>query len=267
MTFINQRRISQEVSAIIHELGDSGINILLQGPAGCGKTSLAKIICSNLGESYYSYIPHNGEVQLNKVNESRITFIDEIHLYKQWEFLYNYMDSNNKIFVFCTTEYDDIPEPFLSRCIRFTFDPYSVFDLTQIVLNYARKRKFPLDYNSCFTIANTSRGSPRIAKQRFDRIKLMLTHYRRPHAGIYVNEMLTMMGIKNGGYTSEDIRYLEYLSKVPASSLDNICLALQINRATVQREIEPFLLQNGNIQITSKGRIFKTCPFIMTALA
>jgi Holliday junction resolvasome RuvABC ATP-dependent DNA helicase subunit len=261
MIFVNQRRIALEIKAIVNGLKDAGgINILLQGPSGCGKTLLAKIICSNLGDYNLSMPSKIGSINLNKVENFRVNFIDEIHLYKDWESLYYLMDRGDKIFVFCTTEYDDIPEPFLTRCVRFSFDPYDVLDLTEIVRNYAKKRRFLLDNDSYFTIANTSRGNPRIAKQRFDRIKLLLEHYNKPRVGVFVNEMLDLMGIMREGYTSEDLRYLEYLSKVPSSSLDNLCRTLQLNKLTVQREIEPYLLEKENVQITSKGRIFKKWP-------
>jgi len=261
MKFINQQRIMSEVGPLIRAIRNGGHqNLLLQGPAGCGKTSLAKHIANSVGQSWSIQIPIKGRIKTRRFHEFSINFIDEIHKFKDWEILYPAMDRQEQTFIFCTTEYGESPEPFLSRCIRLSFDPYSVEDLSEIVRRYSTGRRFKLNKTCCLLVAGVSRGSPRIAKQRFDRVKMMLQYYSFDSTAHWVEHVLRQLGIYTFGYTTEDFRYLEYLQHVGVSSLNNLSRALRIDRNTLEKEVEPFLLEKDNIIITSKGRKFIKWP-------
>ena len=187
--------------------------------------------------------------------------IDEIHEFRNFENLYPYLDDNERSYLFCTTEYGETPEPFLTRVIRFTFEPYTVGHLTTIVKNYSKGRRFKLDTPEAYTlIAEASRGSPRLAKQRYDRIKRMLDYYGQQPSAENVRFVLNKIGIYDFGYSAEDFRYLEFLKNITSSSLDNIARTLRIDKNTIAKEIEPYLLEKGNILITSKGRKFIKWP-------
>jgi len=254
--FINQKRITNELLPFIEHFkrGNSG-NILFQGPAGCGKTYLAKITASNIGE-YNLQLPKQGQINIDF--NTRIHIIDEIHNLRVFENLYPLMDSENFVFLFCTTEYGETPEPFLSRCIRFSFDPYSLEDLSRIIFNYAKSRNCSISIMTALTIAKVSRNSPRIAKQRFDRLKLMANYYNYDIDNIpSILSIFNNIGIDSKGYTKEDFRYLNVVKEAGFISLTNLASILRIDRNTIVKEIEPFLIEMGDIEITPKGRTLK----------
>ena len=265
MKFVNQTRIMVEVNPLVKAIKDGNHqNLLLQGPAGCGKTSLAKNLSDKTDFNWDIQIPVKGQINYKYFGDFPVHIIDEIHKFRNWELLYPYLDDKDETFIFCTTEYGESPEPFLSRCIRLSFDPYSVKDLSTIIYRYATARRYKLNQECCKLIAGASRGSPRIAKQRFDRVKMMLQYYGYNNSISWVDHVLRKLGIYDDGYTSEDIRYLEYLENTGASSILNISRTLRIDKNTLVKEVEPFLLEKGNIEITSKGRKFIKWPKIIT---
>ncbi len=262
MKFINQNRIMHEVKPLIEGIkaGDHQ-NILFQGPAGCGKTSLAKYVAEHTLEDFSFQIPVKGNINWTGMRTYSTNIIDEIHEFKNFENLYPLLDDRDQSFIFCTTEYGETPEPFLTRCIRFSFEPYNVGHLSTIVKNYSKGRKFILDSTEAYTlVAEASRGSPRLAKQRYDRIKRIMDYYSQEPSAENVRFVLNKIGIYDFGYSAEDFRYLEYLKNVVSSSLENISRTLRIDKNTIAKEIEPYLLEKGNILITSKGRKFVKWP-------
>jgi len=254
-----------EVAPLIASLKEGGsVNLLLQGSAGCGKTTLATLIAKRIDKYYCFQIPDKGKINISWIKKKRVNFIDEIHELRHHEPLYPYMDSKEKVFLFCTTEYGNVPDPFLTRCIRLTFEPYSIKELAKIAKDYSQRRRFILkDTESYLLLAEASRGSPRLVKQRFDRVKMMLTYYGYPSTFEYVHEVLNQLGIHDEGYTREDVRYLTFLRDIEISSLTNLSRALQIDRNTLMKEIEPWLIENGNIAITPRGRKFLKWPLTL----
>lgn len=257
---IGQERIQAELGPIINGLSSGNSvrpkNILLQGPAGCGKTHLGKSILYSCQEEVRLILPRSdGSIDLDFSNIHAV-MIDEIHTMRHFERIYPYMDADSPFFIFCTTDYGELPDPFLTRCLRLTFDPYSLKEIRVILLSYSYGRKYPISNEVANEIASRSKGNPRIAKQLFDRVKGMLGYYRLKPTVENVGIMCKMIGIGPYGYTKEDYRYLEFLEKAERAGLNTIATSLRIDPNTIQKEIEPFLIERGHMRITPRGRIF-----------
>lgn len=268
MQFINQHRIMSEVGPLIRGISSgNNVNLLLQGSAGCGKTTLARKIAKDSVPDWSFQIPTRGKINYRPLRDFPINIIDEIHELRSFEPLYSYLDTGEQTYIFCTTEYGQTPDPFLTRCIRLTFDPYSEDDLIEIIRRYSMGRNFTFkDRESYRLIAVAARGSPRLAKQRFDRVKMMLQYYDYNKTPEFVRVILARIGIFDFGYTQEDLRYLKHLEEVQLSSLTNLSRILRIDKNTLQKEVEPYLIEKGCIEITTKGRRFLKWPNVTANL-
>lgn len=262
MQFINQNRIMSEVGPLIRGISNgNSINLLLQGSAGCGKTTLARKIAKDATNNWSFQIPSRGQINFGPLRDYPINIIDEIHELKVFEPLYPYLDAGQQTYIFCTTEYGQTPDPFLTRCIRLTFDPYDIDDLVEIIRRYSMGRNFTFRSRECYRlIAVAARGSPRLAKQRFDRVKMMLQYYDYNKTPEFVRTILARIGIFDFGYTQEDLRYLKYLEEMQLSSLTNLSRILKIDSNTLQKEVEPYLIEKGCVEITPRGRRFLKWP-------
>lgn len=259
--FIGQNKIILELSSISEELKKefTGINILLRGQAGCGKTLLADKFLLSI-DNYIFQLPNkskNYELRWNeKIAEYKCHFIDEIHTLKHIEVLYPIMDTKKYVFVFASNEYGDLPEAFLSRCYIYSFGDYTLDEISTIVFEYAKGKNIYLEKSLSDLFAKYSRNNPRIAKNLFDRVLFII------HRGYYIlntkgiTSALKDIGIYEGGYTDLDVKYLQTLSKINTSSLESMSRLLRVDKNTIINEIEPFLLNKEHIAITSKGRKF-----------
>jgi Holliday junction DNA helicase RuvB len=138
----------------------------------------------------------------------------------------------------------------------FTLDDYTEDDIIKIVLLYSKEINFNLTKDIAKLIANRSRLSPRIAKQYVDRINFLITSGYRPKTLRGITTAFNDIGVREGGYTELDIKYMDTLSKLGVTSLQNISRILKIDKDTIINSIEPFLLEKGHIEITAKGRRF-----------
>jgi Holliday junction DNA helicase RuvB len=259
--YIGQKKIILELESIVNDirLNFSGINILLRGPAGCGKTYLAKEVLESLGKYTYQTPDKSSKYELiwnEKIEGYKFHFIDEIHTLKHIETLYPIMDTKKFLFIFASNEGGELPEAFISRCFTYPFSEYSEDELSKIVNEYAKTKQIYLEKSLADLFAKYSRGSPRISKNLFDRVMFIIHrgYYKLSIKGII--SALNDVGIYDGGYTDLDMKYLKTLSQVNSSSLDSMSRLLRIDKNTVINEIEPFLMDKGHIQITSKGRKF-----------
>jgi Holliday junction DNA helicase RuvB len=255
--FIGQRKIVRELKAINAGLKKSNksLNILLRGPAGCGKTMLAEEFCSSLCGTYGIQIA-NKRLNLSGIEKIRCQVVDEIHEINQFEHLYQYMDSGKYVFVFCTTESGELPEPFTSRCITLNFEDYTIKDLATIGVNHARKIGLLMNMGTAFLVAKRARGSPRKVKNYIQRIKFIIDQGLHPFTIDGVNNAFESIGILDGGYTDVDMAYLNFISGVKSASLSTVSRAIRFDENTIKNDVEPFLLEKGHIEITSRGRKF-----------
>lgn len=257
INFVGQTKITKELIGIQRALQKDkkdSLNILLRGPAGCGKTKLAEEFCKPFGAYSYQVIEKGFELK----DSNRVQIIDEIHMLKNYETIYEYMDSGLFIFLFCTTDSGILSDPFSSRCLQFIFEEYTEEEIAQIVYQYAIEIKLNMARDTAELIARMSRGSPRIAKNYVKRIRFIIMSGYHPMTLTGVKSAFKEIGVFNGGYTALDMMYLHFIQKIKVSSLKMISRSIKVDEDTIKNEIEPFLIEKGHIQIGSRGRKFLT---------
>jgi len=259
--FIGQKKIILELESISIKLKNNfeGVNILLRGQAGCGKTLLAKSFLNNLGEYVFQLPNRNSKYELlwnNKIAEYKFHFVDEIHTISHMEVLYPIMDSKKYVFVFASNEYGDLPDAFLSRNFVYFFAEYSSEEISNIVVEYAKSKNIFLEVTLADLFAKYSRNNPRIVKNLFDRVLFIINrgYYKLNSRGIL--SALNDIGIYDGGYTDLDMNYLQTIKNLGVASIDSICRIMKIDKNTIANEIEPFLISKGHIVISPRGRKF-----------
>ncbi len=259
--FIGQKKIILELTAISYNLKErfEGINLMFRGQAGCGKTKLAKLFLSNLG--YYTFqLPSKRNsftfIWDNNAKQYKYHFIDEIHQMKNPETMYPVLDTKQHVFIFASNEYGELPDALLSRCFVYNFEDYTMDEMSDVIFLYAKEKEIHLEKTLADLFAKYSRNNPRVVKSLFDRVLFIINrgYYGLTNRGI--TTALKDIGIHDGGYTDLDIKYLQTLSKLGYSSLDNMSRLLKIDKNTILNEIEPFLISKEHISITSRGRKF-----------
>ncbi len=255
INFIGQSRIVRELKGIQKALERNpaeSVNILLRGPAGCGKTKLAKEFCKPFRNYAYQVI----EKRFELIDPKRFQIVDEIHMLKNFEQLYEHMDSGLFVFLFCTTDSGILSEPFSSRCLQFIFDDYSDDEIAKIAYHYSLEINLSMAMDTAKLIAKMSRGNPRIAKNYVQRIRFMIMSGYHPMSLRGIKSAFKEIGVFNGGYTTVDMAYLRFLQKVGQTSLKMISRSIKVDEDTIKNEVEPFLIERGHIQISSRGRKF-----------
>jgi Holliday junction resolvasome RuvABC ATP-dependent DNA helicase subunit len=251
MIFIGQENIKTELNYILSDIRN-GINhnILFRAPSGYGKTRLGFLCMVSLGgltECDYC-IPKDGMIFFNE--KKRIHFIDEVHTLANPEEIYPYLDSEKFTFFLMSNESGSLKEPLRRRCIQLIFSKYTDEELARIVDLY-------LPNSPEILIKNLIGFSPGEIKVICDRLSIISRN-----GNIQLNEenslnlLNNILNIKDGLTNLEEV-YMNYLRTVKISSLNNIIGSTHLDKETVLFEIEPRLLYNGLISITSRGRKIK----------
>jgi Holliday junction DNA helicase RuvB len=253
---IGQRNLLVEMERILRDIieRDRNHNIILIGGSGMGKSHIIKIVANILGVrnclSYYSD-------RFNRIDDDiRFHIIDEVHMLQIPEVLYPLMDSNNYTFILATNEYGGIKEPLLNRCITLPLESYNINDMLEMAKLYLSKEGFYLGEKMNDSIAAVSRDNPRRLIEIVIRLSLIFRDIGTPNTVDELDYLLMSLGVdKNTGMTYWDKEYLKFLKKVSTASLSTISSVLGIDKSFILKYIEPYLLKNGYIQITSRGRI------------
>lgn len=250
--FIGQEHILKELQGITSKLllKEYNTNLLLRAPSGYGKTTLATIIANKVDPGYRNsayYIPDNeGTVPFD--SSKRFHVLDEVHLLKTPESLYDKMDSGKYTFILATNESSRLKEPLVNRCIQFLFRKYSNQEAIEIVRQYINS----LTESQYEFVRNNSNNNPRVIKKLCERLSVITD-----------NKQVTDQELKSifkdifqieGGLNEFHRRYLDFLRKAGQSSITNIVYTIGLDRQTILQEIEPILLERGLIEITSRGR-------------
>ncbi|HAK17761.1 MAG TPA: Holliday junction branch migration DNA helicase RuvB [Lachnospiraceae bacterium] len=289
--YIGQEKIKESVRIAIDAAklrGEPLDHMLFYGPPGLGKTTLAQILANEMGVHIKvtsgPAIEKPGEMAaiLNGLKEGDILFVDEIHrLNKQVEeVLYPAMEDfaidimigkgaaarsirlNLPRFtlVGATTRAGLLSAPLRDRfgmLNRLEF--YQVPELKKIILNSAAKLHVDVEEQGALEMARRSRGTPRLANRILKRVRdFAQVRYDGKITEEIARTALDMMDIDSMGLDRSDQRILRTLIRNfgggPAG-LDTLAAAIGEDAGTVEDVIEPYLLQNGLLCRTPRGRM------------
>ena len=261
---------------------------LFYGPPGLGKTTLAQIISSELGVNFRMtsgpVLAKAGDLAaiLTNLEEKDVLFIDEIHRMSSVveEVLYPALEDFELDLVIgegpaartvrielqpftlvgATTRLGLLTTPLRDRFgipIRLEF--YSVEELLEIILRASKFMKIKTDNLGGLEIAKRSRGTPRIANRLLRRVADFAVV---EGTGIITKDIadssLTRIGVDLAGLDSADRKYLKIIAENYAGGpvgVETISAAMSEARDALEEVIEPYLLQQGFLQRTSRGRI------------
>ncbi|MDO5132392.1 MAG: Holliday junction branch migration DNA helicase RuvB [Eubacteriales bacterium] len=263
-------------------------HLLFYGPPGLGKTTLAGIIAAEMGVNIRvtsgPAIEKPGEMAavLNGLAEGDILFVDEIHrLNKQVEeVLYPAMEdfaidiligkgSNARsirldlprfTLIGATTRAGLLSAPLRDRfgeIHRLEF--YTPEELRAIILNSAKKLRVPIEEEGALELARRSRGTPRLANRILKRVRdFAQVRYDGKISEAVANTALDLMEVDKMGLDRADRRFLTTLMEAygggPAG-LEALAASIGEDAGTIEDLIEPYLLQNGFINRTPRGRM------------
>lgn len=289
--FLGQEKLKENLEVFIRSAKSRGEcldHALFHGPPGLGKTTLAQIIAHEMGVGFKStsgpVISKSGDLAaiLTNLQQGDVLFIDEIHRLNKnvEEVLYSAMEDYKldiiigegpsaraiKIdlpkftLVGATTRIGLIANPLKDRFgipLRINF--YNTQELEQIVLRDSKILNIGIEQQACNEIAKRSRGTPRIAIRLLKRVRDYATDSEKKQIDLAItNYALQCLEIDSHGLDSSDHRYLRFIAtnyRGGPVGIETIAFAIGDEKDTIEDSIEPYLIQQGFIEKTPRGRI------------
>ncbi|AKD41063.1 TPA: Holliday junction branch migration DNA helicase RuvB [Pasteurella multocida] len=289
--YVGQPHVCEQMAIFIQAAKlrqDALDHLLIFGPPGLGKTTLANIVAHEMGVNIRTtsgpVLEKAGDLaaMLTNLEPHDVLFIDEIHRLSPAieEVLYPAMEDYQLdimigegpaarsikldlppfTLIGATTRAGSLTSPLRDRFgIVQRLEFYAVEDLTSIVARSANCLNLSISDSACYEIARRSRGTPRIANRLLRRVR-DFADVR--HAGIISEESakaaLLMLDVDDAGFDYLDRKLLnaviERFDGGPVG-LDNLAAAIGEERETIEDVLEPYLIQQGFLQRTPRGRM------------
>ena len=289
--YIGQSELKENLSIFMKAArmrGEALDHVLLYGPPGLGKTTMAYIIANEMGSNIKTTsgpaIEKSGDLAavLSTLEPGDVLFIDEIHRIPRFieEILYSAMEdfkldiivgsdaSSRNItidlppftLVGATTRAGDLTGPLRDRFgIVSKLNFYTEDELKQIVLRTSRVLKSPINEEAALELAKRSRGTARIANRLFKRVRDYALVMGDGNIDLDITKMaLDKLKVDAFGLDATDYNLLnsiiEKFNGGPVG-IDALASSIGEEASTIEDVYEPYLLQNGFLKRTSRGRM------------
>ena len=289
--YIGQKKTKENLKVYIQaakQRGDALDHVLFYGPPGLGKTTLAGIIANEMGVNIKitsgPAIEKPGEMAaiLNNLQEGDVLFVDEIHRLNRQveEVLYPAMedyaidivigkgaaarsirlDLPKFTLIGATTRAGLLTAPLRDRFgVVHNLEFYTEEELETIILRSARVLNVEIDASGAAELAKRSRGTPRLANRLLKRVRdFAQVRYDGRITGEVASFALDLLEVDSCGLDQTDRKILNVMIEKFLGGpvgLDTLAAAIGEDSGTIEEVYEPFLIKNGFLMRTPRGRV------------
>lgn len=230
-------------------------NILISGSYGQGKTSLAHLIVKEFGKeakevdgaSANKLPPTQGRVIIDEAHNLSPEITDTLNIY---------LDRGILHVIACTTNPGAIPAPFRSRFRPINLEPYSIEDMETILNNSIHRKGYSAKKEQLKQLASRGRFTPRVALNHLALVfDMMAIRRQKSLQDDTLKEAFDHLGVDEVGFLERDRAYLAALRSDRPVGLQYLSAVTGMDGATIEEEVEPYLMKLGLIDRTPRGRM------------